>query len=95
MAVFLAWWARWREITPALVLLFTVYLAVTHNRHLVFFALTFGAYMPVLLTAYFQELRARPGFMARVHRLGWKIPALALIFLTGFFAYRFASRQSP
>ena len=48
VAVFLAWWARWREITPALVLLFTLYLAVKHYRHQVFFALAFGAYMPAL-----------------------------------------------
>ena len=64
VAVFLAWWARWREITPALVLLFTLYLAVRHNRHRVFFALAFGAYMPLLLTGYFRELSTRPGFMA-------------------------------
>ena len=64
VAVFLAWWARWREITPALVLLFTLYLAVRHNRHQVFFALAFGAYMPLLLTGYFRELTTRPGFMA-------------------------------
>ena len=91
VALFLARLARWREITPALVLLFTVYLAVKHNRHRVFFAITFGAYMPVLLTAYFQELSARPGFMAWIHRLGRRIPALVLILLSGFCAYRFAS----
>lgn len=92
-AFFLAWWARWREITPALVLLFTVYLAIKHNRHVVFLALAFGAYMPVLLTAYFRELSTRPGVMARIHRLGWKVPALVVIFLIAFFAYRFASRN--
>ena len=93
VAFFLAWWARWREITPALVLLFTVYLAVKHNRHVVFLALAFGAYLPVLLTAYFRELSTRPGVMARIHRLGWKVPTLVVIFLIGFFAYRFASRN--
>jgi hypothetical protein len=91
--VFLSWWARWREITPALVLLFTVYLAVTHNRHEVLFALVFGAYMPALLTIYFRELSTRPGFMVWVHRLGWKIPVLAAVFLTCFFAYRLEGRN--
>ena len=56
-AFILAWWARWREITPALVLLCTGYLGVTHSRHWVFFVLAFGAYLPVLLTAYFQEFK--------------------------------------
>ena len=93
VAVFLAWWARWREITPALVLLFTLYLGVRHNRHQVFFALAFVAYMPLLLTAYFRELTTRPGFMAPIHRLGRKIPALAVLLLICFFTYRFASHN--
>jgi len=93
LAVLLAWWAHWREITPALVLLLTLYLAVTHNRHQVFFALTFGAYMPVLLTAYFRELTIRPQVRVFLDRLGWKIPALAVILLIGFFTLRFISRN--
>jgi hypothetical protein len=93
LTIFLAWWARWREITPALVLLFTIYLAVKHNRHLVFFALAFGAYMPLSLTAYFRELKTRSGVMAWVHRLGKKIPAVAVILLIGVFAFRFARRD--
>jgi hypothetical protein len=93
VAVFLAWWARWREITPALVLLFTLYLAVKHYRHQVFFALAFGAYMPLLLTAYFRELSTRAGFMARIQRLGRKIPVLVVLLLIGFFAYRIASNN--
>jgi hypothetical protein len=88
VAFFLAWWAHWREITPALVLLFTVYLAVKHNRHVVFLALAFGAYMPVLLTAYFRELSTRPGVIARIQRLGWKVPSLVVIFLLALLAYR-------
>jgi hypothetical protein len=91
VAVFLSWWARWREITPALTLLFTVYLAVTHYRHMVFLALAIGAFMPALLTTYFRELNTRPGFMVWVHRLGWKIPILVVILLTCFLAYRFVS----
>jgi len=91
VAVFLSWWARWREITPALVLLFTFYLAVKHNRHIVFFALAFGAYLPRLLTAYSRELTTRPGFMAWIDRLGRKIPALAVLLLICLFAYRLAA----
>ena len=90
VAVFLAGWARWREITPALVLLFTLYLAVKHRRHQVFFALAFGAYMPLLLTAYCRALSTRPGFMAWTQRLGRKLPALAVLSLICLFAYRLA-----
>jgi hypothetical protein len=94
VAVLAAWWARWREISPILVLLFTFYLSVKHLRHQVFFALAVGAYMPLLLTAYFREITARPGFMALTSRLGRKIPALALILLMGYFAYKSVS-QGP
>jgi hypothetical protein len=93
LTFFLAWWARWREVTPALVLLFTAYLAVRHTRHEVLFALAFGAYMPLLLTAYFRELATRPGFTAWVNRLGRKIPALAVMLLIGFFAYQIAGNN--
>jgi hypothetical protein len=93
VAVLLAVWARWREVTPALVLLFTFYLAVRHSRHQIFFTLAFGAYLPLLLTGYFRTLAARPGVMAAGHRLGRTIPALALLLFICLFAYRLAARD--
>ncbi|MGO8762474.1 MAG: hypothetical protein ACLQUS_10855 [Desulfobaccales bacterium] len=93
VAVLLAGWARWREVTPALVLVFTLYLAVRHNRHQIFFTLAFVAYIPLLLSGYFRELSTRPGLMAAMDGLGRKIPALAVLLLIGFFAYRLASHN--
>ncbi len=93
VAVLLALWARWRETTPALVLLFTVYLAVKHSRHQVFLALAFGAYMPLLLTKYFRELTTRPEFMTRIQRLGPKLPALAVLLFICLYAYRVAGNN--
>jgi hypothetical protein len=93
VALVLPLWARWRELTPALVLLFTLYLALTSSRHMIFFALTCAAYLPALLTLYFQSLRARPGYAAFRTHLGRKIPAVLLISLACFFAYRFAGRH--
>ena len=88
----MVWWARWREVTPGLVLLVTLFLAVRHIRHLVFFGLAFEAYMPVLLTAYFQELRKRPGLMNWVPRLERKTPTLAMVvLLICLFSYRIAN----
>jgi hypothetical protein len=89
----LAWWSRWREITPGLVILLTLYLGISHNRHLVFFALTFAAYMPVLLTAFFQELQTRPEVIPWIQRLGGAIPTVLVIFLIILFSYRFVSRN--
>ncbi|OGR30103.1 MAG: hypothetical protein A2139_11700 [Desulfobacca sp. RBG_16_60_12] len=93
VAVLLACWARWREVTPAMVLLFTLYLAVRHSRHQVFFALAFVAYLPLLLSKYFRELTTRPGFMAAIDRLGRKIPALAVLLLICLFTYRLAGHN--
>jgi hypothetical protein len=93
VAVLLAGWNRWREITPGLVMLFTLYLGVRHSRHLVFFVLTFCAYMPLLLTALFREFKTRLDFRPWIQPLGGKISALAVIFLIFFFAYRFVSRN--
>jgi len=88
VAVLLAWLTRWREITPALVLLVILALAFKHHRHQIFFALAFGAYMPLLLTAYFRDLSTRPAVMTGIRRLGLKIPAMAMLLLMGFLVYR-------
>ncbi len=93
VTVLLALWARWREITPALVLLFTVTLAISHRRHEVFLALAFGAFTPPLLSRYFRELGARPGFMTRIGQLGPKLPTLAVLLLICLFAYRVAGNN--
>ncbi len=89
---FLAWWARWREITPALALAVTLYLGLKHQRHQVFFLLLAGGYLPVLLTGYFGVLKSRPRVMAAGHRLGTKIPTLLVIFLTVLWGCQFLSR---
>ncbi len=93
VAVLLVCWRRWREISPGLVMLVTLFLGVRHGRHIVFFVLAFAAYMPLLLTAFFRELKTRPEVIPWTRRLGGKIPALGVIFLIVFFAYRFGSRN--
>jgi hypothetical protein len=92
-AIFVAWSARWRELTPMLVLLVTMYLAARHNRHVVFFVMAFAAYMSTLFSANFRILRTRPEVMAWVNRLGKKIPAVMLLILSIALAFRFGARQ--
>ena len=88
---FLMAWARWREITPGLVLGLTLYLGLKHQRHLIFFYLSLAAYLPVLIRAYAEELKSRPGLLARVRRLCWALP-LVLALLAGINGYRLLSR---
>lgn len=91
---FLVAWARWRELTPGLVLAVTLYLGLKHLRHVVFFLLAAMAYLPLLLTAYLEEMRrAHPRVTAAGQRLGWKIPTLVVICLVVFFAYRVLSNS--
>jgi len=90
-AFFLIWWGRWREITPGLILIFTLYLGLSHNRHQVFFMLTVGAYLPLLLTAYLEVWKSRLPFPALSKRLRSKIPLLAGALIAVFLGYQIVS----
>lgn len=75
-------WARWREITPALVLAVTLYIGFKHQRHQVFFLMAAGAYLPVLLQAYGQKFLASLPVRTWGWRFGPLLPAaLALSFI--------------
>jgi hypothetical protein len=79
---FLVWWAKWRELTPGLILALTLYMGLKHLRHQVFFLLAAGAYLPVLFEAYGRKILASPPLAAWRPRLGQLLPvALALSFM--------------
>ena len=90
---FLIWWAKWKEITPGLVTALMLYLGLKHQRHLIFFFMVIGAYFPVLIMAYREVLKSRPGFLALGQRLGRAAPVLGLALLTLVFAYKFMSKS--
>lgn len=83
------YWARWREITPGLVLGLTLYLSLKHLRHQVFFFLAAGAYLPVLFEAYGKRLLSAPPFPAWRARLGHLAPALLAVGLILVYGGRF------
>jgi len=96
LVLFLAWRQKWRELTPALCLGFTLYLGLTTIRHMVFFYLLLGAYLPVLLTPYHDEIYSRVRSIrnrGRFRRLPGLVLALIAVFI-GLFAYLFF-RQDP
>jgi hypothetical protein len=86
-------WARWREITTTLILGFTLYMGLNHIRHLVFFLIALGAYLPSLLTPYFETLQTLPRFEGLGRRLGWKIPMIASLAVMVLWGYRFLARE--
>ena len=89
-AGFLAVRTRWRELSPTLSLVLVLYLGLNHLRHLTFFLLLVGAYLPARLSKY---LETRP--QARVSGSSRLRPILALILaLTALSpAYQFLSKQ--
>lgn len=89
----LLWWARWREVTTTLILGFTLYMGLNHVRHLVFFLIALGAYLPSLLTPYLETLRTMPRFEGFGRRLGWKIPIIASLAVMVLYGYRFLERE--
>jgi hypothetical protein len=58
---------RRREYTDILVTSVIIYIGVRHVRHSVFLGLIFGAYLPVVLSEYWNMLRARSAFFQRRH----------------------------
>lgn len=89
-AGFLAVRARWRELSPILTLCLVLYLGLKHLRHLTFFLLLVGAYMPALLTKCLESLP-----WSRTSRSSRLWPAMAvLLALTALFpAYQFLSKR--
>ena len=52
-------WARWREITPILLLSVTFLLGVKHVRHQVFFLMLVAVYLPALFQNYIKDLQTQ------------------------------------
>lgn len=91
LMLFLAWRNKWQEWTPILCLGLTLYLGLTKVRHMVFFYLLLGAYLPVLLNPYLDEIKSRgmlAGVGERLSRVPGLILALVAVFM-GLFAYLF------
>jgi hypothetical protein len=49
---------RWREITPIMILSFTLFIGITHIRHMVFYLIAAGAFLPVVAQQYFGQIKS-------------------------------------
>lgn len=77
------WQSRWREVTASLALAVTLYLGLKHIRHLVFWYILAGAYLPVCLNVNVKFLQSCSGLTKLWHLKRTKIVVLALlVFLT-------------
>jgi hypothetical protein len=93
ISLFFAVKRRWRELTPILTLGLTVYLGLKHLRHQVFVYILVGAYVPVLVTEYLQEMKADPKISALGRRLGWRAPVAAALLIILINGYRIAVKD--
>lgn len=85
-ALLLATWFGVRckrfDVSALLVLAVTAYLALQHNRHIVFFALAFAIYVPEMLQEALDRLKRSTLLRTRAPRLG-------ALLLTFFFLFHF------
>jgi hypothetical protein len=54
------WQSRWREVTSSLALALTLILGLRHIRHIIFFVILVGAYIPVCLEVNIDFLQSHP-----------------------------------
>jgi hypothetical protein len=87
----LAWWVRWRDLTAILASCLTLYLGIRHTRHIVFFLLLTGAYLPAILTRFLEKIASDPKLISVGKRLGWKIPMVVVIVLITSFGAKIVS----
>ncbi|MFO0793502.1 MAG: hypothetical protein U0586_05500, partial [Candidatus Brocadiaceae bacterium] len=71
-------WYRWKEITPILIFLTTIYLGFKSNRHQVFFFLSFAIFYPSILMAFGVRLKSDPKILKLLNRVDWKTYLLVL-----------------
>lgn len=89
ISLLVIWGGKRRDVTVGLTLGVTLFLGLTHARHMSFVLILVGAYSPVLLTPIFQEILSGPRLMNWRHRLGWKIPILLISCWIGLGVYKF------
>jgi hypothetical protein len=86
LLVLLLVWLKPREYTSLIGLGLMFFLGVTQQRHICFFMLLTGAYLPAWLAAFFKAMEVGPIIQWIQQRINWKIPAMIsviLIFLLG------------
>jgi hypothetical protein len=70
------WQSRWREITASLALAATLYLGLKHIRHLIFWLILAGAYLPVCLNVNVKFLQSCSGL-----KNFWRLKRTKIVFL--------------
>jgi hypothetical protein len=87
-------WHPKRDLTSGIVLSVTAIMGFLHIRHTIFFALAFGAYLPVVLTEFWESLKSDQEIVKRYSRfrmIGLTLIILIVFFTVGSSFFRFVS----
>jgi hypothetical protein len=94
LSVPLILWYPKRDLTTSIVLSLTAIMGFLHIRHTIFFALAFGAYLPVVLTEFWESLKSDPEIVKRYSRfrmIGLTLIILIVGYTVGSSFFRFVS----
>ena len=87
-------WRKPRELTPYIALGLTIFLGLKQQRHICFFLLLAGAYMPVWLAAFLEVMKSEAVIQRTLKRIGWKTATLIGIFFALIMIVKITS-QNP
>jgi len=92
-ALLLMVWGKWRDITASLALGVTLYQGLAHSRHIVFFLILIGVYIPVIVTPFLQKVISWSRTITLKYRLDWAITIFIILPLTVLQFYKFAHKN--
>jgi hypothetical protein len=81
VASFIFAFRRNRNITDLFIIGVTIFLGCMHIRHTILFGLVFGAYVPVLISEYWEQWKGKHDFPVRFLWVLRSTPAVVLLFL--------------
>lgn len=87
-------WYPKRDLTTGIVLSVTAIMGFLHIRHIVFFALAFGVFLPPVLTEFWESLKSDPEIVKRYSRfrmIGLILIILIACYTVGSSFFRFVS----
>jgi len=96
VTILLIFWQNKRDLTAVMILTLTAIMGFLHVRHMVFFALAAGVFLPVMLTQFWEFLGSNPEMIKRYSRFrmtGIAMLVLSLSSAAGASFYQFLSGE--
>jgi hypothetical protein len=92
-SVLLILWRKPRELTSLISLGLTLYLGLKQQRHICFFLLFAGAYLPVWLSAFLEVMKSATKIQSILQRIGYTIPFIIGVFFIFFWSVKIIKHE--